>query len=353
MSLQGAARGAQALQEDILRLYFRDLCRLLDARHASSLADGALAHVGLCREDLNDATRRCSAGAYSFEAYYRSVEWLDRTQALPVVALHLGMRRSVHDYGLYGAAARSATTLGGVLRFGERFFASSWPGARLVVSRQGSWVVNRYELLPTAVCAPQPLLQLMSGASMAFTRELLPQVSTASIEMRYAFPSPPDRAAYAQALGCRVVFGCTHSALCFPVAWLDLPHRLEPARPGAQLDAQALWHAGRTSGSTTTERVLRVLQQECAAQRFPTVDQVAAQLGCSGRSLRRHLAREGTFFQRLLDDLRMDLARRYVRQTSLGSDDIAMLLGYAHASSFQRAFRVHFGQSPTSMRVTP
>jgi AraC-like DNA-binding protein len=42
-----------------------------------------------------------------------------------------------------------------------------------------------------------------------------------------------------------------------------------------------------------------------------------------------------------------------VTQTSLAPADIAAVLGYAHLSSFLRAFQSRFGRSPTAMRVSP
>jgi AraC-like DNA-binding protein len=341
------ATAAAVQDDDILRLYFRDLCRLLDGLQAGGLADAALAHADLRRADLGGHT----ASVPTIEAYYRAVEWLHRAHVMPVAALQLGLQRRLADYGLYGTAASSVATFGEALRLGERFFSSAWPGARMVVLREGPWVVNRFELLPTAVCAPEVLLQLMSGASMAFTREMMPRADWPAVEVRYAFARPADAGDYVQRLDGRVRFGCGHSEFRFPVAWLDGPHRLEAGRASAQIEAQQLWHAHRAGGSTA-ERVLRVLRQPCG-ERFPALQEVAQQLGLSERSLRRHLAAEGTGFQSLFDGLRMDLAHRYVTQTSLAPADIAAVLGYAHLSSFLRAFQSRFGRSPTAMRVSP
>jgi AraC-like DNA-binding protein len=46
---------------------------------------------------------------------------------------------------------------------------------------------------------------------------------------------------------------------------------------------------------------------------------VAAQLGMSGRTLARKLALEGHSFSRVLDDLRLVLARRYLAESDTGS----------------------------------
>ena len=51
----------------------------------------------------------------------------------------------------------------------------------------------------------------------------------------------------------------------------------------------------------------------------PTLDGVAATMHTSGRTLRRRLASAGTSFQQLLDEVRAELARRYLRDHRLSS----------------------------------
>ena len=60
----------------------------------------------------------------------------------------------------------------------------------------------------------------------------------------------------------------------------------------------------------------------------PSLDRVARRLGTSSRSLGRRLAEEGTSFKALVDDLRRELARRYLEQGAHRPKSIAALLGY-------------------------
>lgn len=76
-----------------------------------------------------------------------------------------------------------------------------------------------------------------------------------------------------------------------------------------------------------------------------TVDEVAVKLGVSKRTLQRKLTEEGTSFQKQLNGTRELLAKNYIRNTEMSSEDIAFLLGYQELNSFLRAFSVWTGMS--------
>ena len=75
------------------------------------------------------------------------------------------------------------------------------------------------------------------------------------------------------------------------------------------------------------------------------IDDVAQKLRISRRTLQRKLTEENTTFQKQLNGTRELLARNYIRNTDMNSDDIAFLLGYQEVNSFLRAFSVWTGMS--------
>jgi AraC-like DNA-binding protein len=73
---------------------------------------------------------------------------------------------------------------------------------------------------------------------------------------------------------------------------------------------------------------------------------IAGELGVSRRTLARRLASEGLTFRKVLDRLRFDLAKRYIRERDLPISEIAWLLGYREASTFNHAFKRWTGKTP-------
>ena len=103
--------------------------------------------------------------------------------------------------------------------------------------------------------------------------------------------------------------------------------------------------------ATIAERVYAALFEMLPSGRS-AVRAVASTLGMSTRSLQRHLRREGTSFQKVLNKTREELARHYLRHSSMTGAEISFLLGYDDPNSFFRAFRTWTGQTPESLRAS-
>ncbi|AGW95311.1 AraC family transcriptional regulator [Ralstonia pickettii DTP0602] len=83
---------------------------------------------------------------------------------------------------------------------------------------------------------------------------------------------------------------------------------------------------------------------ECGAER------VAEQLGIDRKTVHRHLARHGQNYQSIVDEVRLELVSRYVRQGERPLSDVAVLLGFSSLSAFSRWFCARFGFSVSAWR---
>jgi len=80
------------------------------------------------------------------------------------------------------------------------------------------------------------------------------------------------------------------------------------------------------------------------------LEEVARRLGISRRTLTRRLSAEGTSFTKVLNLLRIDLARRHLGDQDLSISQIAWLLGYQEVSAFTHAFKRWTGRTPREAR---
>ena len=76
-----------------------------------------------------------------------------------------------------------------------------------------------------------------------------------------------------------------------------------------------------------------------------SVDEIAAELDLSGRSLQRHLSLEGKSFKEVLQGVQKLMAINYMTDKKLSVDEIAYLVGYTEVSSFSRAFKKWTGKT--------
>jgi AraC-like DNA-binding protein len=79
-------------------------------------------------------------------------------------------------------------------------------------------------------------------------------------------------------------------------------------------------------------------------------DAACRALRLSRRTLQRRLKAEKTSFQRILNEVRADLAVRYLKDARLKSLEVAMLLGYSNLSSFTTAFKSWYDLPPAQYR---
>lgn len=80
---------------------------------------------------------------------------------------------------------------------------------------------------------------------------------------------------------------------------------------------------------------------------------VARKLGVPTRTLQRRLRAAGTSWTRLLAETRRRTAEELLRDPGLTVEEVAVLLGYADASVFHRAFRRWTGSTPGAWRAPP
>jgi AraC-like DNA-binding protein len=83
-----------------------------------------------------------------------------------------------------------------------------------------------------------------------------------------------------------------------------------------------------------------------------SMDVIARKLALSRQTLFRKLKAEGTTFERVLDELRHELALHYLNEKKSSVHETAYLLGYSDQAAFSRAFKRWTGHSPRTVAST-
>lgn len=92
------------------------------------------------------------------------------------------------------------------------------------------------------------------------------------------------------------------------------------------------------------------VRQSIVNQPSLTREQLAMQLRISPRTLHRYLSKGGTSFKKLHNEVRMDMAVKYLQQNELPVKKIAYLLGFSDGSNFHTFFKKWCSQSPNEYR---
>jgi AraC-like DNA-binding protein len=180
------------------------------------------------------------------------------------------------------------------------------------------------------------------------------QITGAALRARaveFRHESPPETSEHVRLFGVEPRFNQFVNAMEVDRADLDRP--VAEADPALfrviDRHAQALLESRPPLPRTTTQDVRRVVVG-ALAHGDATLAYVAEKLRMSERSLQRKLSAERVTFDGLIEEMRRDLAQRYLADPKIAISEIAYLLGYSEASPFYRAFRRWTGQTPTEAR---
>jgi AraC-like DNA-binding protein len=161
-----------------------------------------------------------------------------------------------------------------------------------------------------------------------------------------------DVALLTRHFGCEIRFDAPLDRLVFAEATLAEPFVTHNADVLAMLlpglDAELDDHGRERS---IADDVRRALSRRMCGER-PSVEKVAEELRVSSRTLQRRLEAAGTTYQRLLDEVRFQSARRLLARTDLDAGEVAFLLGFEEVNSFTRAFQGWQGETPIRYRST-
>ncbi|WP_348675285.1 AraC family transcriptional regulator ligand-binding domain-containing protein [uncultured Abyssibacter sp.] len=159
---------------------------------------------------------------------------------------------------------------------------------------------------------------------------------------------PRDIADIENGMGCRFHSNATVNAIAFPSAVLQWPvasaNRLLFGLLGGYLDR--VKDASRT---TIVERVEDYVRGSLPSGSC-SIELCARKMGTSVRTLQSNLSEAGLKFSDILERVRTELAKSYLKQDQLSLDDVADLLGYSEQSSFGRAFKRWTGETPKQYR---
>jgi len=151
--------------------------------------------------------------------------------------------------------------------------------------------------------------------------------------------------------GCKVVFGSSIDEIAFP----STIHLMPLASADSFLHALLIAQCEQTHVQRLRPAALRVSVENEIVPLLPhgkaQASEIARKLGMSQRTLARRLASVGLSFTAILDGLRCDLGKHYLREADLPVTTIAWLLGYQEVSAFTHAFKRWTGKTPKQARM--
>lgn len=146
-------------------------------------------------------------------------------------------------------------------------------------------------------------------------------------------------------------FGTDQCAFSFDPAYLRAPLRAADPKLAEMLERYAKEALGALPDPGRVAGQVRALLIQGLPNGETSLGTIAKQLAVSDRSLQRQLQEEGTNHKKLLDEVRRELATRYLAEgRDLSVSEVAYMLGFSETAPFFRAFKKWTGQTPGEFR---
>ena len=172
-------------------------------------------------------------------------------------------------------------------------------------------------------------------------------IAPLSIDMRRPAPGEPQRWEYE--LSCRVNFEAEVTRITWASADIQDPLVTGDSELARVNDEQSQAYLDSFLTHSTTRKVVNEIVNRLP-DGPPSQEQIASDLSLSNRTLQRKLKEEGTSFMDLLQDTRLQLAQKYLKQPTRSVLDVAYMLGFSEPSTFSRAFKRWTGKAPVEYR---
>lgn len=308
--------------------------------------DVALKGTGLVAEDVNDSS--CRMSIHQLLTAFRNVS---DARIRPSFPYEIGSATHVSAYGVWGYALLCSHDQRRAVRFAERYHSLAAPVCTIrfnLEPEQEGWHVRPIDhpLVDKDLHAFITCYQV--GLTISLHRDIIgSDFSPKWVEIGY------DRDSFykvPRSEGFTVIDGADEIRIRIDRTSLDRPTLIGNPVTFDQFEALCRNEASMfASVSDTTGRVRNEIIRNI--QRPLSLEGIAERVGMSSRTLRRHLQSENKSYRSLLADVRLELATRFLTDSSLSTAEIAEALGFSDGASFRRAFKRWTGKSTSSFRT--
>jgi AraC-like DNA-binding protein len=313
------------------------------ARAAGVALDPILNKAGLTRQQVEDPSSRIGV--------HEQIRFLDLVgHALDddLLGFHLAQAPDLREIGLFYYVLASSETLLEALQRAARYSSIANEGISLRCIA-GDAIGTSFHYVGVSRHLDQHQIEFWMTALVRICRQLTGlHVLPSRVRLTHRRAWSEELASF---LGDNIELGATADDIAFPerirhapVVSADL-HLNKLLRSYCE---EALSQKRRDRGSfrSRVENAIVPLLPHGKAQ----AGEVARQLGVGQRTLARRLVAEEVSFSEVLENLRSDLANRYLADPELAVSQIAWLLGYRDVGAFSHAFKRWVGKTPGQAR---
>lgn len=298
-----------------------------------------------------------------------TASWLEKAdgdQRVPIRVVHqlleaaekltrdstLGLKAARHtgqaDGGALHYAMSTAENMGARISVLSRYARLVNDTLQVTVTEAGERAIVRVN---NPIVLPKLALDYQLCSMLWKLLDAWPESMATDLDVWFPYPEPTELDEYRLTLqSARLHFNAEFSGFGVAKSLLAAPQRTADSSLHRIVSRHAEHElAALPRTKSLGERVRELLITDLPSGNANAV-RIAKKLEMSRRTLNRRLEQEQTSFRELLDDVRKQLALRYLSTRDMSIPDIALLTGFSEAAAFHRAFRRWTDQTPSEYR---
>lgn len=277
----------------------------------------------------------------------RLLELTAEKASCPTFALQMAETRQKFGTGVVNVLLAHKRTLREVLLAAAEYRHLLNEALAVYVENAGETVTIREELVVEPGTPTKQAIELAVGvlgrhSSALFGKHWNPR------SVHFTHPGPADLTFHRRFFGCPLQFGSDFNGFVCAAADLDYPN--PAADPELVRYAESLAAPLNVTGADSTALEVRKAIYLLLPLEQATVELVARHLRLSVRTMQRQLESTDTSFSTLVEEVRRELAVRYMSNPHYPIGRVAALLGYSQQGSFTKWFTSQFRMTPRDWR---
>lgn len=279
----------------------------------------------------------------SLTQYKRLITAAIELSETPHIGLLVGQKLQVVTHGVLSFALMHCGSLAQLVALLNRYIGLRSPLIEVEVEElDHEWALHVNELYDLGDMR-HSFLQTTLVGMVNMVRYIAPDVRAVT-SVRFPFALPAQRDLYASVFQADLQDGQPRAGITLNKAYVNLPLHIGDASSfemALKLCDEALSAMKREELISTQVRHLII------SQNVFTLEEIAARLCLSPRTLHRRLVAEQTSFRDILTDVRRTLSRQCLQELGFSVKHTAFYLGYADVANFRRAFKQWWGVAPS------
>jgi AraC-like DNA-binding protein len=267
----------------------------------------------------------------------------------PGFSIRVGQEMKIEDYGVLGLSWRTCSWAGEIFARAERYFKmlSNTYDFKVVEGKEESIIYLNRE-------PHRRGLELSNEATLSATVVVLQAMTESEIrptQVNFKHSAPAELSSYEQAFQCEILFDQAHYSMTYRTA--DL--RMRTAKADREINQFLLERVeeetkGIALGGEGLADDVEHLIKNALPSGIPPIDEIAAQLGMSNRTLSRRLAEDSLSFRDLIRKSQEEVAKDLLKNSDRSLAEIAFETGFSDQTAFNRAFKRWTNLSPLEYR---